>query len=327
MADSTLGAIRTKVRRLTRSPSTAQLSDAAIDEYVNTFFLYDMPEHLRLFSLRTVVTFFTQPFEDFYPLSTTTDEFGDLMLNKYITFHDPVYIAGYKSVFTQSEAQFYNLYPRINHIAQEATGDGVTAVFNGTLTNTPVQRNNVTFTSSYTGGLGISVGLVLRDDGATLLTGDGFGTINYETGAYSLTFNNPPGNGIAIQSQTYPFVAARPDTILYYDNSFFFRPIPDQPYRVDIEAYRVPTELLQAGQNPELQQWWQYIAYGAAKKVFEDRIDMESVQTIMPEFKQQELLVLRRTIVQHSNERVATIYTENVDGGYTYSDYFGRGSL
>jgi hypothetical protein len=61
---------------------------------------------------------------------------------------------------------------------------------------------------------------------------------------------------------------------------------------------------------PELSQWWQYIAYGAAKKIFEDRMDMESVQLIMPEFKKQEALVNRRTIDQLSKERASTIYTE-----------------
>ena len=77
--------------------------------------------------------------------------------------------------------------------------------------------------------------------------------------------------------------------------------------------YRRPTELLLVGQSPELEQWWQYIAYGASKKVFEDRMDMQSVQMIMPEFNKQERLVLRRTIVQQTNERVATIYTEQGD--------------
>ena len=63
---------------------------------------------------------------------------------------------------------------------------------------------------------------------------------------------------------------------------------------------------------PELSEYWQYIAYGAAKKIFEDRMDQESVQLIMPEFKEQETLIQRRTIDQQSNERSATIYTENV---------------
>ena len=40
MADSTLNAIRIKIRRITRSPSPSQISDATIDEYVNTFIHY-----------------------------------------------------------------------------------------------------------------------------------------------------------------------------------------------------------------------------------------------------------------------------------------------
>jgi hypothetical protein len=40
-------------------------------------------------------------------------------------------------------------------------------------------------------------------------------------------------------------------------------------------------------------------------------MDMDSVTMIMPEFKKQEALCLRKTIVQNTNERVATIYTES----------------
>ena len=70
MADSSLTAIRLKVRRLTRSPSVGQITDATIDEYVNTFIQYDFPEHLRLFSLKTVLEWFTQPNVDTYAPST-----------------------------------------------------------------------------------------------------------------------------------------------------------------------------------------------------------------------------------------------------------------
>ena len=70
MADSTLAAIRTKIRRLTHSPSAALITDAQIDEYVNTFVLYDFPETLRLFSLRKTLTFYTEPNEDVYETNT-----------------------------------------------------------------------------------------------------------------------------------------------------------------------------------------------------------------------------------------------------------------
>jgi hypothetical protein len=44
-------------------------------------------------------------------------------------------------------------------------------------------------------------------------------------------------------------------------------------------------------------------------------MDVESIAMIMPEFTMQERLVLRRTIVQQTKERVATVYTQQVDGG------------
>jgi len=40
-------------------------------------------------------------------------------------------------------------------------------------------------------------------------------------------------------------------------------------------------------------------------------MDMESVALLMPEFKKQECLINRRTIVQYASQRTATIYTEN----------------
>jgi hypothetical protein len=142
---------------------------------------------------------------------------------------------------------------------------------------------------------------------------DPINTVNYVTGAFTLTYLIAPASAEPITSQTVPQITAIPTSLLYFDNTFFLRPVPDKPYKVDIEVYKQPTELLQVNSVPELNQWWQYIAYGAAKKVFEDRSDMESVQQIMPEFKTQEKLVLRRTLVQQTKERVATIYTQQTD--------------
>ena len=70
-------------------------------------------------------------------------------------------------------------------------------------------------------------------------------------------------------------------------------------------------------------QWWQYIAYGASKKIFEDRMDNDSVDLIMPEFKTQERLVLRTTLTQQANERTVTIYTQGKN--YNIGGWFGGG--
>jgi hypothetical protein len=326
MADSTLTAIRTKVRRLTRSLSTSQLTDADIDQYVNTFIQYDMPEHLRLFNLHRTLTWYTQPYIDEYSSSSVSALAAGLVDfdQNNLTVNPPVYVAGYQVQYTQSRSEFYNQYNYIMSINSIGTGgDGITVNFTGTLPSVPVLRNNVNFVSIDAN----NDGLRLSDDGIGGLSGDGFGTIDYITGAFNLTFNIAPGAGQAINFEVVPYVASRPQLMLYYNNTFFLRPVPDQVYPVNIEVYVRPTELLLANQSPELEEWWQYIAYGAAKKVMEDRFDVEGIQVIMPEFKMQERLVLRRTIVQQTNERVATIYTENVSGSYGNGNQQGPGGF
>jgi hypothetical protein len=122
-----------------------------------------------------------------------------------------------------------------------------------------------------------------------------------------------PGTPGVVYSQTIPFVPARPQALLYFDDTFILRPVPDMPYKITMECFVRPSVLLDATDVPQLSEWWQYIAYGTAKKVFEDRMDMDSLQMIMPEYKNQERLVLRRTIVNNASVRTATIYTEQVD--------------
>jgi hypothetical protein len=336
MASSTLETIRTKVRRLTRSPSEAQVSTAQIDEYINTFIQYDFPEHLRLFQLRTNFVFYTKPYVDVYD-TNTSDPADPLYQFKqlYPTFHEPIYIAGYRVLFSQSQEQFFGIYPKVNTIQQITSGDGVNTFFEGTLSavtaptlpatpgsGVPVLTNNVVFSSiSTTNGA-----LTLVDVPAEPFDGTGklyvpnafdvpeSGTINYITGAFQFTFPVPPAAGAPIMSQTIPYQPTLPQSVLFYDDKFTFRPVPDQAYKVELEVYIRPTELLGADESPQLQQWWQYIAFGAARKVFQDRLDLESMALIEPEYKMQERLVLRSTIVQQTKERVATIYTESPQG-------------
>lgn len=329
MADSTLNAIRLKIRRLTRSPSTTQITDATIDEYVNTFIQYDFPESLRLFSLKTTFEFYVQPNIDTYPPSSVVTDPLFQFDQRYITFEGPVYIAGLEGQLSQSRSEFYRIYPFVNSVVDtQLRGDGVTLVFNGTLTQLPILQGQVVFTVIGPN----NVGLILSD-GTTvvpsfptgLLTspdGLNFGTINYLTGAFTLTFGTAPSAGQPIFAETYPYVAARPTTVLYYDDTFVVRPIPDKAYKIILDAYIRPTELLASGASPQLQQWWQYIAYGASKKIFEDRMDMDSVQLIMPEFNKQERLVLRRTIVQQANERTSTIYVSQIQSNYSSGNQF-----
>lgn len=359
-----LTSIQTKVRRLTRSPSVSQLSDADLNNYINTFVIYDFPEHLRTFNLRRPFTFYTNPGQDVYntDIASFAGNTTNLLYNfqnLYITVHPPVYVAGFQASFSQSREQFFGTYPRVNNILFTGfNGNGTpgpfTGVINTQLTIAPLPnnqllgllQNQVLFDTLGTNFIGLSlVDVPVVDSVTGYKTSNGNlydpnsaayqvailmpptvvtpgNTINYLTGVYTITFSANTLANSPINSQTVPQNLARTQSVLYYNNEFTVRPVPDQPYRIEFEVYQRPTALLGIGQSPELEEYWQYIAYGSAKKIFEDKMDVESVQMIMPEFKQQERLVLRKTLVQQTNERTATIYTEQNSGvnGWGYGN-------
>lgn len=336
---ATLADIMTKVRRITRSPSASQLTDTDLKQYINDFLLYDFPELLRLFTFRTTFSFYTTPFVDVYSTITDATDPTNPMYdfkNLYITVHDPIYVAGRKAYFTQSRNDFYNIYPPVMARTQIGTGDGVTVLFADTLNNVPVIQNNVMFTSYDANYEAIVLKDIPQTDpvtGVPYLIGDlvepdktaasTVGTIYYNTGVYSLTFPVAPANGAPIYAQYIQYTAGMPTSILYFDNKFILRPIPDMAYKVEIETYKRPAILTDAIDEPILEQHFSFIAFGASKKIFEDRMDMESLNMIMPLLKEQELLCQRRTLVQQSNERVATIFTQQIDpaSGWGWDNY------
>ena len=328
---STLDQIRIKVRRLSRSPSVNQISDADIDTYVNNFVLYDFPQSVRLFDLRKTFTFYTVPNVDTYSTNYTqaTQPLFNYK-NLIVSIHDPVYVAGYKMYFTQGRSEFFGMWPKISTRIQIGTGDGITTLFAGVLSNIPILPRNVTISSLNTGNnplilkdvplISPTTGIQIANEGNLYVPDtepatppivlDPFNNIDYVTGSYTITFASAPGAGQAIWMQTVPYVAARPSTVLYFDDTFTIRPVPDITYPVTFEAYVRPLELLSGSQVPEISQWWQYIAYGASIKLLQDRNDLDTVQLLMPEFNKQERLVLRKTLVQEANDRVATIYAQ-----------------
>lgn len=330
---STLQQINIKVRRLTRSPSASQITDSQINDYVNTFILYDLPENLKIFSLHKTFSFYCEPYIDRYSTNTTdpTNQFYNFK-NQYLSIAKQITMAGFPAMLSESREQFFGIYPLTFSINAIAYGDGVNTSFTGYLGSAqagfgggfvPIIRNEVLFSSVdiYNNGLSVIDQPRANSDLGDLIIPTSIyntsptvaGFINYITGQYGFFFPNPPAAQAVINSQTIPFVPARPQAMLYFDDTFILRPVPDQPYKITMECFTRPSTLLNSTDMPQLSEWWQYIAYGTAKKIFEDRMDMESLQMIMTEFKNQERLALRRTLVNAASERTSTIYTEQVD--------------
>ncbi len=357
--------IRNKVRRITGRPSTTQISDAQIDNYINTFYIYDFPEHLQLISNRVNFQFVT----------TANTQIYDLPDDIYLTGMPPVYIGGYQSYMTQSRENFYRINPALNYLQQSvATGNGSGVGYSFTLINTPITggwKPNPpgAYSLSSTPGNDIPANLLnwmvlissttadgnsvcLVDDGQGNLFNPGNtaanlndppdastdpalarGSIDYATGlvqipasGLALGFSKSIPIGTAINAQYVPYVASRPQSCVFFQQQFNLYPIPDQAYTVSFEAYRLPTALIDNPANepsPQMTQWWQALAIGAALKIFEDNGDMENWQKYYPLLEHQLKLVQRRTIVQQTSERAPTIYTEQTAiGQYPFGNIF-----
>jgi hypothetical protein len=329
---STLQDIYNKIRRLTRSPSANQISNDELNNYVNIFLLYDLPSALKLFELKKRFSFYTTPYVDVYPIGTNeenlvTNPFYDFK-NKNITISEPIYISGKEALYYQSMAQFNMLYSEPKYNQEIGLGDGIISNYTGTLAQTIV-RNKVSFTAFDVNNNGMVLhdvpilnnasfptfgNLVKPNEVATGIY-DATNFINYISGAYSVTFASAPQANSSVKALTVGVEPSLPTAVFFFDGHFTLRPVPDAVYEVSMEVRVQPTELLSTNLNaePYLQQWAEYIAYGAARKIFQDRMDIESLQIVEPEFRAQERYVLRRTICQQSSQRTATIFSDGLN--------------
>lgn len=315
---STLGDIILKVRRLTKSPNINQITDDQITQYVNTFYIYDFPEHLRLKDLFTNYTFYTIPNQDTYALPT----------DFYVSVEGPLYINGYQSFFSQDQDQFYQLYPKLGLQETIGFGDGTPGPFTYTFANTPILQNELSIGTLNTN----SEALQANDQSVDTYTGNLVGdvavapavnTVSYVPGTITVTFNQNTLPGQPITAFYVPYVPSRPVAALFYHNNFILRPVPDNSYLVRIACYQTPT-ILTAIDSPEIKQWWQLLAFGAAMKIFEDRGDIEEMARYRPLFEEQMNLAVRRTVKQQASQRSATIYTEQTNNAGFGSNWFNQ---
>lgn len=229
----TLQDIINKVRSVTGTPSTDQLSNQEVIDYINNYYVYVMPFELKEQIQNNFLRFITTPGVNVYNFP-----------GGYFTDQPGAYADGFPLIFYQDPDIFYQDWPQQYAVDNIATGDGVTATFTGGLQNPPViigsviiasddptgfqqvvtdQAGNVVTQTIATGNGGTTYNGTLTaypilagsltitngvenfvDNGFGILTGNkgGSGTIVYSTGVWSVTFNTAVTSGVAI-SATY----------------------------------------------------------------------------------------------------------------------------
>lgn len=148
----------------------------------------------------------------------------------------------------------------------------------------------------------------------------GNATINYQTGEITgLVFDQAIPQGTPIQIQYNPKQYSIPLSIMFFQNQFTLAPTPDAGYTIELTCYRQPIQALLASDmsgNPELSEWWEILSVGAAKKIFEDRLDSDGVMFIDKMLKERYDVIETRTYAQLGQQRINTIYTDQLTYNY-----------
>jgi hypothetical protein len=151
-------------------------------------------------------------------------------------------------------------------------------------------------------------------------TAPGNATINYQTGEIiGLTFAEAIPEGTPIQIQYNPKQFSIPLAILFYQNQFTLAPVPDAGYTIEMTCYRQPIQALLAADmagNPELSEWWEILAVGASKKIFEERLDSDGVMFIDKMLKERYDIIETRTYAQIGQDSIQTIYSDQLKYQY-----------
>lgn len=288
----TLADIRQTIRNVTSTPSSYQLTDAQIDDYINKYYINMLTDDMRPFKLLIPYTFYTLQNQVEYTFDT----------NVYFSLEPEFFINGSQIFYYQDRSIWLKEYEYQYQQDQFASGDGIATVYSVSADQVPIVPGTVIVTD------GVENFTDPAKDGILVGSEGGSGTVNYTTGAVSVTFFTAPPDGNNIILTWAPLINGRPRAMFYSQGAgtIQFSPIPDQAYRVDGQAYIIPTAFIAGGsglQTP-LQDYWGYtIAYGASLEIFRQRGQLDQLAQYRPEYEYYLDRAIGRSTQQYSSQR------------------------
>lgn len=299
MANWTLADIRSKTRATTGRPDVLMMSDAVLDDYINKFYQYVLTKELKVFWGYTYFQFFTQPNVDQYVGPTTS----------FQTINPQVWCDGFPIEWYISPDLFYQDWPQQENKAVVATGDGNTVTFPFNIPAFPIIPGSLYVTDGTQ---------VAQDDGAGGFESPASGTIDYLTGAVSVTFAVAPTANANISETSQTYMANRPQAILYFksgplvdatpasrDNQdcFVLRPVPDNVYLVKMQGIQIPPALTNATDVPFRADLGPLIAYGASLEIFADFNQMDQYDQVMVQYIRYKDVSMQDTYEEYLSQR------------------------
>lgn len=148
-------------------------------------------------------------------------------------------------------------------------------------------------------------------------------TVNYQTGVVNVTFPVAIPTGASINAQCYFFQCGLPRGMLFNNNIITLRSPPDTQYLVEMDAYLSPAAFFNQPNAIPFGYMAEYIARGAARKLLSDTGDIEQFQFYEPLFKEQEMLVWKRSQRQFTSTRTQSLYSQGINQGQQGSNSLG----
>ena len=284
----TAAQIAIKVRNVTGTPSSNQLTDDQVYDYINKYYAFTMPFELKEQVNLQPFNFTTVANQDVYPVS-----------GAFQTDEPMAYANGFPLVFYQDRDIFYQDWPQQYTQDQVATSTGGMGPYPGTAQASPVIEGSFLITDGTLVAFDRSDGILYQNTGtlsAPVYTA--VGTINYVTGAYTVTFTAVSATGTLIVNNYQAYQPARPQGVLFYNNELTFRPIPDQVYQITMQGFVTTTQFALVGDLPVFTEWGELIALGASLDILLDRGDLAAYNNIYPIFKRYENVALGRYVQQ-----------------------------
>ncbi len=154
------------------------------------------------------------------------------------------------------------------------------------------------------------------------------GTVNYVTTQINLLIPVPLQSGSQLNIWAATYQVGRPYNLLFWNNELTIRPVPDNVYMVEVEVYQTPAQFMNTTDNPILNQWAQYIAYGCASEILRERQDNEGVANLKEGFSRQEALVLERQSIEEIGQPNITLFNSTELGfGVGVGNGYGSGGF
>ena len=277
MANYSLSTILDKIRRIC-GIGNSYASDRLM-LFIDTAYTQELPASFRALQLKDVYVFECKRNQEIYPFDQ----------NRYLSPEAPCFVSK-QPVVLYLEGKYNREVVMQTHTI--GYGNGSPGPYNGIIPGTPIKKslNSLSSVENYPDQITRNLLVTTDDDASQTVSDDGYGTlydissdndagsVNYETGDISVTFSQNVPEGSKIDVQYIPYKASKPLEISFYRNQFYLYPIPDKPYIIEITCTRTPSQALLDGGNPELNAMYEWIAFAAAKRFFEESMDMDGIQ-------------------------------------------------